>query len=242
MLGDIFSFEKSAMGDRADLIKKDWWRVPLGILDEGGTKIWSTVLNKDMEPVVDYYGGTTKQNVRNAQAKGINTGPGEGMHDIARMITSIFAGNYGASKLGAFGGGGSSPMPMDMSGDALGQASQGAPGAFGSGPAKAPGGGVDWMQWARLGSNAMQNAQTPETPQAVPVGVATYRPPQVPEPGVLQPNDNELRKALLAKLLEDDRSQSPEEAIAKLFGNVDPMSPQADLIRQRAMDNYLRGR
>lgn len=155
MFGDIFDFEKSAMGDRKNLLKKDPWRIPLGIMDEGGTKIWNTVLGKDMEPVVDYWGGTTKQNVANAKAKGINTGPGEGMHNIARTIASLFAGNYGAGKLGGgmFGSGGSNPMPMDMSADAIGQASQGSTGAFGSGPASSP---MDWAKYANLGSKLMQ--------------------------------------------------------------------------------------
>lgn len=98
--GDIFKFEKSAMGDRLDLAKKDWWRVPLGVMDQGSTEIFNKVSGKNLEPMVDYFGGTTPQNVQNAQAAGINTGPGERMHDLARLVTSLYAGGYGAGKLG----------------------------------------------------------------------------------------------------------------------------------------------
>lgn len=170
--GDVLGFEKSAMGDRWDLLKKDPWRAPLGLMDQGSTEIFNGITGKDLEPMVDYYGGATKQNSANAKAKGINTGPGETMHGIARAVTSMFAGGYGADKLGMFGGG-ANAAPMDMSADALGQASQGSTTAFGSG-APAPSGGTNWMQWARMGSNLIpgQDQQQPLSPMVM----SPYRP------------------------------------------------------------------
>lgn len=228
MFGDIFNFEKSAMGDRLDLLKKDPWRAPLGLMDQGSTNIFNTLTGKDLEPMVDYYGGTTKQNVANAKAKGIDTGPGEGMHNIARAITSLFAGGYGADKLGMFGG------------------AQGGGSLVGSGAdattvplSSAPSQGANWSQWAQLGSKGLQGFGKEEQKQAQvnPYAQALTgnynNPPQSPQPGVLEQPDYKTQ-ALIRALMND----SPEPQINSMFGGVDPMSPQADAIRERALQTY----
>lgn len=138
MFGDMFSFEKSAMGDRLDAIKDDPWRMVIGAGDEFGTNLWNTILDKDMDPLVDYWGAPTKEQFANAEAKGINTKPSEQSHDIARVIASLFAGGYGGQAAGLWGGG---------------AGGSGSGGLFGGGGSTSP----TWMNYARLGSNAMQS-------------------------------------------------------------------------------------
>src|SRR6185369_7845921 len=79
-------------------------RALLGINNPVETSVWGKILGKDYEPTIDIYGGNTKNQASNAAASGINTGPGEKAHDVARAITSLVAGGYGAGAL--FGGGG----------------------------------------------------------------------------------------------------------------------------------------
>ncbi len=228
-LGDVLGFEKSAMGDRWDLLKKDPWRAPLGLMDQGSTKIFNTLTGKDLEPMVDYWGGTTKQNVANAKAKGIDTGPGEGMHNIARTVTSLFAGGYGADKLGMFGGGQSGSL-VGSGADATTVPLSAAP-SGGSAASTSP----SWMQWARMGSNAMQNMQPQQTtsPLAQQLMGSYNNPPQSPTPGVLEQPDYKTQ-ALVRALLEE--KPQAETQINSMFNGVDPM--EADAIRERAMQNY----
>lgn len=191
IFGDIFGFEKSAMGDRLDLLKKDPWRAPLGIMDQGSTNIFNTLTGKDLDPMVDYWGGTTKQNVANAKAKGINTGPGEGMHNIARTITSLFAGGYGADKMGLFGGA--------QGGSMVGSGADATTVPLSSAPSSSP----SWMQWAKLGSNLSdlgdeQQKSAQVNPYAKLLTGNYNNPPQSPQPGVLEQPDPKTQALIRA--------------------------------------------
>lgn len=174
---NVFDFEKSAMGDRLDLAKKDWWRVPLGIMDQGSTEIFNGLTGKSLEPMVDYFGGTTDQNVANAKAAGINTGPGEGMHNIARLATSLFAGGYGADKLGMLGGG-----PID--GSMVGSGADATTVPLGSlqQSSSAP-----WMNWANLATKLPMPSGGSQ-PQSVDLN-PYVQPPAQQEVGVLEQPD-----------------------------------------------------
>lgn len=103
--GDIFDFQKFLGKDIWKKWKEDPERALLGINTPLETGIWGKITGKDYEPTVDMYGGNTKNQASNAAASGINTGPGEKAHDIARAITSMFAGGYGLSLLGGAGAG-----------------------------------------------------------------------------------------------------------------------------------------
>ena len=109
-LHDVLSFEGFNLKDILGKLKKDPLRIPLGALDPFSTRVWDSILGKHWEPAVDQFGGAyggkavtlgdTGEGVYGrARAAGVPTGPGSQMHDLAHLITSLFAGNYGMSKL-----------------------------------------------------------------------------------------------------------------------------------------------
>jgi hypothetical protein len=164
-LGDIFDFQKYLGGD----ILKKWKDNPerlLGINTPLETKLWGGITGKDYQPTVDMWGGNTEKQAQDATAIGINTGPGEKMHDIARVIAAYYAGSYGASALGLFGGAGgagagagggfSMPAAVAETPATLGKwgMMETGPGVFERLGAGAAGGG-DFMKYARLGNAAM---------------------------------------------------------------------------------------
>lgn len=125
-LKDVLGFESFNAKDIWKKIKKDPERLLLGATDPFATRIWNqTGFGKDWEPLVDQFGGAyggsaltlgdTGQGVYGrAKAAGVPTEAGSQMHDVAHLISSIFAGGYGADKLGSlagFQGGGNLPMP-----------------------------------------------------------------------------------------------------------------------------------
>lgn len=148
--GDVFQYEKELLGDRWDAIKEHPERAFLGALDQGGTRAWNAVLHKDWKPQTDWWGGPTGYQVSNIESKGINTGPGNTMHNIARTIASM----YGLSALGSAAGIGEGAVG---GGEAVGGA-EGGVGGVGGEPTAAN----SWQQWARMGAN-MGGGQSGQT-------------------------------------------------------------------------------
>jgi hypothetical protein len=140
-LSDILGFEKFNLKDIWRKVRKDPGRLLLGATDPFSTRMWNqTGIGKDWEPLVDQFGGAyggsaitlgdTGEGVYGrAREAGVPTEAGAGMHDIAHVIASIFAGGYGADKLGALTGADKLPagfknIPMPGGGQ-----SEAAPGA-----------------------------------------------------------------------------------------------------------------
>ena len=94
----ILKFEKSNLKYMFDLIKKDPERLLIGAIDPLSTGLWNTILGKDYDPIVDQLGGATKGSYQFAEARGIDTGPGQTMQGVAHLIAAFYAGNYGVSK------------------------------------------------------------------------------------------------------------------------------------------------
>jgi hypothetical protein len=155
---DVLSFEKFALGDMWKKIRKDPERLLLGGITPWDTKVTNKLTGKDYEPLVDQmggqYGGSTltlgdtgEGVYGRAAVAGVPTKAGAGMHDIAHLITSLFAGGYGADKLGALGGGGGGGGILDSSGTVI-------PGTEGVG---ATGGGPAWLQKLNTGFGKIGN-------------------------------------------------------------------------------------
>jgi hypothetical protein len=113
-LGNVIKFENFNLGNQWEKLKKNPERAFIGAMDEGGTKVWNKVfdwtapvtgIQRNYEPMTDYFGGASKDSYTKANAAGINTGPGKSMHNVAKAITAAYVGGYGAGQAG-FGGGG----------------------------------------------------------------------------------------------------------------------------------------
>lgn len=114
-LGDILGFEKFNLKDMAKKIKKDPWRLAAGAVDPASTKLWNKVTGKKTEPLVDQmggaYGGHTISAFGNtdggvyqrAREADINTKAGGVVHDLAHVVSALYAGSYGAGKLKGLG-------------------------------------------------------------------------------------------------------------------------------------------
>jgi hypothetical protein len=113
-LKDVLGFERFNLKDMGKKLSAK--RLLLGAVDPFSTRMWNqTHMGKDWEPIVDQMGGAyggsaltlgdTGEGVYGrAKAAGVPTEAGAGMHDIAHVITSLFAGGYGAGKLGGMAG------------------------------------------------------------------------------------------------------------------------------------------
>jgi hypothetical protein len=103
--GDVGSFEAFNLKGMVDQIKDNPARLLYGAGDPFSTKVWNGVLGKDDKPLVDQWGGAASQRYGEAEDAGINTGPGQTMHGIAKTIASLYAGGAAG---GLLGGGASS--------------------------------------------------------------------------------------------------------------------------------------
>lgn len=99
-LGDVADFESFNLGEMWNKIKKDPERAFIGAADPFSSNVWGKILGKDYEPIVDQYGGASKDVYGKAEDKGINTGPGATMHGVARMIASLYAGGAAGNAMG----------------------------------------------------------------------------------------------------------------------------------------------
>src|SRR3990167_6764072 len=108
-LRDVLKFERYALKDMWRKVKDDPERLLLGAVDPFSTRVWNqTGIGKDWEPLTDQlggqYGGSTLGGDEGvygrAREAGVPTEAGAQMHGLARVISSMFAGGYGADKLG----------------------------------------------------------------------------------------------------------------------------------------------
>lgn len=128
-LSDTLDFEKHRWSGILDEYKQDPWRLLIGAgPDKASTKLWNAVLDKDWEPMTDYWGNATDDQFARAEAEGINTEPSRQGYTVADTIAKIYAGNWAGGKLGG------------MFGDGGGSANAGA---------GAEEGGRGWLDWAK---------------------------------------------------------------------------------------------
>ena len=145
-LSNALKFEVSRTKDIFKGIKNDPKRLLLGV-DGPSTALWNGVLGREDEPIVGALGAPTEQNYANAEARGIDTGPGRTMNTAAQMVAAL----YGGQALGAVGGaagGGAGAGGAGASGTATGAGVGAGSGAGGAGA------GANWAQYARLGQGA----------------------------------------------------------------------------------------
>lgn len=107
-LKNALSFEVSRTKDIFKGIKNDPKRLVLGV-DGPSTALWNGILGRQDEPIVGALGGPTEQNYENAEARGIDTGPGRTANTVAQTVAALWGG-YGAGQAlgGAAGAGGGS--------------------------------------------------------------------------------------------------------------------------------------
>ena len=200
--GDVLSFENFKLGNMWDKIKKNPEQLLLGAADPFSAKLWGGITGKEYSPLVDQWGGATKDDYAKAEAAGINTGAGKTMHGLAKTIAGLYAGGYGMKQMPSSGGSGglldfsgtqqAAPI-TDLSTPASSQALQG----MNTGAAAGKGGGL--MGYVKPVGEAMGAAQSAkgllgssETPQP---------PPQVQSSpldlsGVLNANQQEQARQL----------------------------------------------
>lgn len=109
-LDDTLDFEKHRWSGILDNYKEDPWRLLIGAgPDKASTKIWNAILDKDWEPMTDYWGNATDKQFEEARAAGIDTGASEDGYQVADTIAKLFTAKWGAGKLGgALSGNGAS--------------------------------------------------------------------------------------------------------------------------------------
>lgn len=126
-LGSLLDFEGFNLKGIAKKIKANPERLFLGALDPASTKVWNKALGKDWKPAVDQMGGATQDTYRDAEAAGIDTTTGKGMHTLAHVIAAAYAGGYGAEAAGGAMGGaggaaeGAGGLLVDTGGMGMGQ-------------------------------------------------------------------------------------------------------------------------
>lgn len=190
--GDVFDFEQFKLGNMWDKYKKDPERLFLGINTPLEGKLWGTVLGKDYSPTVDMYGGATQDDVQKARQAGINTGPGESMHGLARAITSMYAGGAAGKAMG-FGGSAAGGGTAEAGGSFVGPANGSFVGSNGvatsypvsMGPgatASSPGLLTSAMDYAKPVSNALSAANSAKGLLSSPERPITPSPIMTPMP------------------------------------------------------------
>ncbi len=140
-LKDSHDFDQYWLKNLFGGIKDDPWRLITGI-DPISTGLWNKILGKDEEPLVNAMGGPMGGGdlglsfngggiYDDAEAAGINPDSGIGQHNVAKVLTAIFAtqgaggfdaiGGMGGGEGGLLGGGEGGGMNwMDFAGNAQG--------------------------------------------------------------------------------------------------------------------------
>lgn len=147
-LSDNFDFEKFNAKHMFGQLRDDPERLFLGAADPFSSKMWGKILGKDYDPIVDQMGGATEGAYDAAEREGIDTGAAKNTHDIAHVVSALFAGNYGAGQLGGMSGGGG--MSSLFGGGGGTGTAAGAGGAGGSAA-----GNMNWMKLAGSMMNGM---------------------------------------------------------------------------------------
>lgn len=104
---DVLDFEKSGLKDLWGGIKESPERLLMGSVDPASTKLWNALLNRDDKPLLDQMGGQPNSAYDNAEARGVDTRAGKGMHYLARAIAAYNTGAYVGGLGGGMGGGSS---------------------------------------------------------------------------------------------------------------------------------------
>jgi len=135
--GNLADFEQFKLGDMWKKIKDDPERLLIGAENPLSAKIASGVTGKEYTPLVDWMGGASSQDFKNAEANGVNTGAAKQAHGVAHALAAIF-GTMGAA--GAAGGGAAA--------GGAGAGAAGGTGAAAGGGAAAPAAG-GFMSYAK---------------------------------------------------------------------------------------------
>lgn len=128
MLGGILDFETFNAGHMLKKAADNPEQLLLGAADPFGAKVWGSITGKDYSPIVNQWGGATEDAYKAAEAKGINTAAGRGMHNVAQSIAGIYAGGAAANGLGFGGAAGNAGNGLSMNGSGLGMRAGGGQG------------------------------------------------------------------------------------------------------------------
>lgn len=149
-LKKLLGFENSFSSDFTKDIFKHPTRLLTGI-DPLSTKISNGLLGRDDEALVNMFGSPGQQYYDSAEAKGIDTGAGQGFHKVADGVAGIFGAaglaGIGAGAAGAAGAGGTAGGAAG----AVGGGAAGAAGAAGGAAGAAGAGGASGL-FGSLGS------------------------------------------------------------------------------------------
>lgn len=121
-ISDALEFEKFNLKRMWDMVREDPERLLFGSADPFSTKMWNKALGRDDDPMINQWGGPTQQAFMAAEEAGIDTSSAQGLHQVAQMIASIYAGGAAAQGLGGLGigGGGATAAPGSMAAGAPG--------------------------------------------------------------------------------------------------------------------------
>lgn len=100
---DIIDFERTNLREMGRKIKDDPERLLVGGITPLDTEVTNKILGTDYEPMIDQWGGPADSTWERAAAEGVELGPNKIMHGIAHSVAQMYAGNYGADKIRAFG-------------------------------------------------------------------------------------------------------------------------------------------
>lgn len=197
-LGDVLGFEKFNFKAMWQQIREDPERLFLGAADSVGSKVWGTILNKDWknQPIVDQWGGASKYNYGRAEKAGVDIKAGHNMHQVARVIASIFTGGAAAGHMGGAGSAATSGteglMPLGEGAVPAGEAAQT---GLAEPAAQAGAGTPVWQQWAQRAMNLQGGQQQPE--------------PVIEQPDPVAPPDSRIDEARI-----EQRNDAQREDLA----------------------------
>jgi len=157
---DVLGFEGFNLKNIGKKVSENPLRLLYGGIDPASTKAWNKVLGRDDEPLIDQWGGASKDTYAKAESAGINTGPGKTMHDIAKVAVALVAGGYGADQAGAAAGGGGVE-----GGSTVGAGETGSEVVADEGVAGGSGGGSSWMDFVKkfgTGGGGQSNQAKPK--------------------------------------------------------------------------------
>ena len=99
-LNTAMEFEQFHFNRLGEQIKDEPWRLLVGAGSPLGTKAWSEITGKDLDPWSNIWGGPPKETWQAAAAAGIDVGPASDIHQVAQIIASWYAGGALAQAAG----------------------------------------------------------------------------------------------------------------------------------------------
>lgn len=100
----MLDFEAFNLSEMWKGIKENPETLLLGAADPFGAQLWGGILGKDIDPIINQWGGPADSTWTNAQAQGINTEGAAGAHAVAQAIAQAYAGNYFGNAIGGESG------------------------------------------------------------------------------------------------------------------------------------------